>query len=395
MNLKKTLIATGAALVVAGGIVYAVLSPSPASSSNGQSIVATAKDSLLSQLHKRSFANKTASPKEDSIVNSAFSKIDFSKIDYAAPVVVTPPPTGGTTTVGTTASAPITLKSNTNYSGLIIDLGKKGITGITGSGVTNVTLTNCKILNGGAGSVAIHLDNCSNITIQNSFITMVARGLWVTNCKSNIKFINNQILNTFGDPTGKSTWHSIAYETVIGGGNVIDGNRIQNDTINARYTHDEISIYKCNGLPGDSIRVTNNMIWGNQFIQNGTGWRGGINSNNGADGIVMGDVAGTYQVCRGNILVYTGIMLPGGASNIKVDHNLIYSAPPIGGNGAGLIYLSGSACYMGFNQVNYTQYNGKNLDFNVKNPTPAGYSTNVHNAKLNASILPTPLITMK
>ena len=309
---------------------------------------------------------------------------------------------GGTTTGGTTTgtnsnptnptyttSGPISAKSNTTYSNLLIDLNGSSTTGISVNGATNVHITNCKIING--AGFGINISNSSNVTVDNTFISDIGFGVYAYQSQS-IKVNNNQMLNINGINTA-SLGHAIQFNGVTGGGTQINNNRIESIAGQALHPHDVINVYESSGLPGDSIQVIGNWIRGGQR----TLWP---TSNSGAAGIVIGDLGGSYQVCRNNILVspgYVGIQAQGG-SHIMVDHNKVYSdtspASLVGMSWGNYSGESSSDVTYAYNQVKW--FNLRNLEDDFgQNGSGVTLINNTWGANLTASILPATIITMK
>jgi hypothetical protein len=293
------------------------------------------------------------------------------------------------TNPGGKASGPVTLQSNKTYTRLTIDLRGGTGAGITGSGVSNVHITKCKIINGPAG-IGILLNNCTNVTIDSCFFTTLGQGVLAKNCVST-KINYNQFLNIVGSAT--ATWHPIQLQNCTGGGQQIIGNRIQEDPLIAPYTHDQISVFRSYGLPGDSIMVLNNWIRGAQQIKNAAG-------NNGACAIGVGDTGGAYQVVRGNIMVNAlAIAIDGTGTSLKVDHNKIWATQqPPQPISVGIVYFGATGNnFVGYNWVNFTTPTGgkNNLNSNMAKGTIAGWNTNKVNASIDASILPATIITYK
>ena len=110
----------------------------------------------------------------------------------------------------------------------------------------------------------------------------------------------------------------VQFNNVSGGGNQINTNKCEDITGVAKHPQDGLSVYKSDGVQGDSIQVIGNWIRGGQVL----------NDSGGAAGIVLGDVGGSYQVARNNILVNPGYVdiQPQGETHIKIDHNTIYSS---------------------------------------------------------------------
>jgi hypothetical protein len=291
------------------------------------------------------------------------------------------------------SSGPVTAKSNTTYSGLVIDLGKAGTVGFTLNGVSNVHITNCKIIN--TTSYAINVYNSSNITIDNCFISNVAFGVNVANSKT-VKVNTNQMLNINGNNAKGMYGHAVQFNQVTGGGNQINGNHIENIANVAQNPHDQLSLYKSSGLPGDSIQVNNNWIRGGEYNNNSMGHGCGIG---------LGDNGGSYQVARGNILVNPGFigMEAAGGNHVKIDHNLIYSSQtPVSGGGlffANYSGVSSTDVIYSYNQIKWINSQGKEFDYNNNGNRVNGVNVVLKNntmpAKITASILPATIITMK
>lgn len=303
--------------------------------------------------------------------------------------------TGGTTT-GTTgtstkfiykASAPINLtgQSNITISGDSINGGST--VGMRLTNCTNVHITKCKVQN--STTDGIQLYNCTNVTIDSCFITNVRAGVNAMYCTT-VKVNYNQFLNMNGPyPSG----NFVQLNNVNGGGIQVNYNRCEDIAGVAQHPQDGLSIYQCNGLPGDSVQVIGNWIRGGQ-VQNDSG---------GAAGIVLGDVGGSYQVARNNIVVnagFVGMQVQGG-NHIKMDHNTIYSiSTPYSNCGLCFGNYSGatsSDIYMGYNKIRFYQKTGAEMDAWWDPSTafqPNGWTTNILAASIDASILPTTIITL-
>ncbi|HEY9004273.1 MAG TPA: right-handed parallel beta-helix repeat-containing protein [Mucilaginibacter sp.] len=283
-----------------------------------------------------------------------------------------------------TTSSPIsyTNKNNITLSGLLISGGTNGITFIN---CNNIVIQNCVIMN--SSGFGIMLNNCKNVYVQNCFITNVKSGVHVYQ-GSGIVVNSNQFLNMNGPfPDGCF----VQFASVTGGGNRIMYNRCENVVGVAQHPQDGISLYKSSGIQGDSIMVYGNWLRGGQ-VQMDSG---------GAAGIVLGDVGGSYQVARQNYVLnsgYVGMQVVGG-SNIKMDHNYIYSSStPVSNTGINCGNYSGASSYninISYNQVRWYQKSGNEWDLWLDNvATPTGWSTNIQKANLSYSILPATLITM-
>jgi hypothetical protein len=293
-----------------------------------------------------------------------------------------------------TASGTITLQSNKTYAYLSIN---GAAAGIQGNGVSNVHITNLRITN--ISGFAISLWNCQNIVIDNCYISSVGFGVYAQGGCKQIKVNNNQFLNINGI-NSSSPGHAVQFNGVNGGGNQINYNRIENVAGVALHPHDMINLFQCNGLQGDSVQVISNIIRGGQL----TLWP---TQYSGAAGIIMGDVSGSYQVCRNNILVnpgYSGIQCNGNSFAIKIDHNQVYSSgSPITANA--ITVLNPNRIEVSYNKTNWTNHNGYNVLLadgetqyylgNPASPMPLNMSTNYWKAPISASILPATIVTMK
>jgi len=282
-----------------------------------------------------------------------------------------------------TSSAPISYysKSNITISGLSINGGTNGIALYN---CNNVHITNCKVYN--TSSFGIQLNNCTNITVDYCYVTNAKSGVHVYQ-GSTIKVNNNQFYNMNGPfPDGCF----VQFAGVTGGGNQINNNKCQDDAYHG-HPQDGISLYQSNGKLGDSIQVIGNWIRGGQ-VQMDSG---------GAAGVVLGDVGGSYQVARNNIVVntgYVGMQVVGG-TNIKMDHNTIYSSQtPVSNTGINCGNYSGKTSNninISYNKVKWIQKSGNEWDLWLdKVATPTGWSTNIQKAAISASVLPTTIITM-
>jgi hypothetical protein len=309
--------------------------------------------------------------------------------------------TGGSGSTGTTgtsstsasflykASAPINLsgQSNITIRGDSINVNNGGTIGIHLSNCNNVHITKCKIMN--SNTDGIQLSNCTNVTIDSCFISNVRAGVNAM-FSVTVKVNNNQFLNMNGPfPSG----NFVQFNNVSGGGCQINYNKCEDIVGVAQHPQDGLSVYQSNGLPGDSIMVMGNYIRGGQVLHD----------SGGAAGIVLGDVGGTYQVARYNVLVNpgsVGAQVQGG-SHIKMDHNTIYSAATTY-SVVGIAYgnYSGAASTdvtMSYNKIKYYQTSGAELDAWWDPGTasqPQGWSTNILNANINSSILPSVIITL-
>lgn len=291
-----------------------------------------------------------------------------------------------------TAVSPITLNgaNNQTISADSIILNGANTVGITLNNCTNIHITKCKIAN--TTSYAIKLFNCTNVTIDSCYFTAIGMGVYAQNCTT-VKVNANRILNVNGLLGQSNTGHSVQFDNVNGAGNMVQNNRIQNIAGQALKPHDQISIFKSNGIAGDSIMVTGNQILGGQISTS--------NGEGGACGIGVGDNGGSYQVVRGNTLVnpgYAGIQPNSSGAvvtSIKIDHNIIYSSQTaISLLGISSQVATGSTIEISYNTVRWIDYNGHNsssINYYYTGPTPVNWTTNISSTTINSSILANPL----
>jgi hypothetical protein len=301
--------------------------------------------------------------------------------------------TSSTTTTTTTTSGTYTTSAAVSYSGKSnFTISGLSITGGTYciylNNCSNVTITGCRLAN--ATKYEVYMTgNCKNVTMTNCFVTGGVSGVHVEN-SSTIKINSNQFLNMNGPFPGGNF---VQFVNVSGGGCQINNNRCE-DIAGVGKPEDGLSVYQSNGLKGDSIQVIGNWIRGGQYY----------NTSGGGAGIVLGDVGGSYQVARNNIIVnggFVGAQVQGG-HDIKMDHNTIYSSSTPYSN-CGLCYgnYSGASSYninMSYNTVKFYNRYGSESDAWVDPKagyTPVGWSTNILKANITAAILPTTIITMK
>lgn len=324
-------------------------------------------------------------------INSAGSSTSKLTITITSSVVVTPPPSN--TYV---SSKPVTYsgKSNFNISGLLIDASNAKTTLITLTNCSNVHITKCKLVN--TTNFAINLTNCTNVVVDSCFITNVGFGV-IVNSGTGIKINSNQMLNINGIDSAYFG-HAVQFIGVSGGGNQINYNRVENIAGVAKHPHDVVSVYKSNGIRGDSIQVIGNWFRGGQTSLWPTAY-------SGACGITIADVSGSYQVVRGNILVntgYAGIQCIGTGGVIKIDHNTVFSTnTPVSLLGFSIqdknqIECSYNVCnWMNSKGVTKPDGSGVPQYWLSSSPTPIGWSTNKWQAPITANILPATIITMK
>ncbi|MDO3624730.1 right-handed parallel beta-helix repeat-containing protein [Mucilaginibacter sp. BT774] len=246
---------------------------------------------------------------------------------------------------------------------------------------SNVHITKCKLLD--SKKVGILLENCKNVLIDSCYITNVQTGVNAKNSVT-VKVNYNYFRNMNGPfPAGCA----VQFNNVSAPASQINYNKVENIAGQAQHPQDLLSVYKSNGMPGDSIQVIGNWIRGGQVI----------NDSGGAAGIVLGDVGGSYQVARYNVVInggFVGMQVQGG-SHIKMDHNTIYSSPTAYSND-GLSYGNYSGqpstdVEISYNKIKFFNRNGKEADcwWDPKTVSkPIGWETNIQRADIDDKILP-------
>jgi hypothetical protein len=249
---------------------------------------------------------------------------------------------------------------------------------------TNVHITKCRLQN--SKKVAILLENCKGVLIDSCYITNVQTGVNAKNSVT-VKVNSNYFRNMNGPfPAGCA----VQFNNVSAPASQINYNRVENIVGEAQHPQDLLSVYKSNGMPGDSIQVIGNWIRGGQVI----------NDSGGAAGIVLGDVGGSYQVARYNVVInggFVGMQVQGG-SHIKMDHNTIYSTKTPYSND-GLSYGNYSDqpstdVEISYNKIRFFNKHGEEVDcwWDPKTVSkPIGWETNILKADIDEKILPEKL----
>lgn len=304
--------------------------------------------------------------------------LDLSSNTYSAHAPINSSGTGSVTIIGDS------INSN-NTSAPCIKL----------SGYSQVTIKRCKVLNSLAQGIL--LINCKNILIDSCYATNVSDGVHVNGYAGFVVNGCNVHDNYFKNVNGPfPLGNFIQFNNINGAGIRMNHNYGENINGVALHPQDLYSVYQCNGLSTDSIQIWNNYARGGQILHD----------SGGAAGIVVGDVGGSWQSCRGNYVIDpgpVGIQCQGG-HDIKVDHNYIYgSTRAYSFEGLESGNYSGTTTYninMSYNRINWKQPAGNQFnlwyDSSGSNPLPAGWSTNTTQSFVDAAItnsmLPTVLV---
>lgn len=292
------------------------------------------------------------------------------------PATPTTPNTSTSTTITYKASGPIVLSGTHD----------KVIRGIATASISlyncyNITIVNCKI--GPNKLTGIQTSQCTNIKIDSCYIANVSTGVYAVDSKS-ISVTNCQAKNMQG-PYPKGAF--VQFDNVSGANCRVSFNKFEN-VLGQSYPEDAISMYKSNGLVNDPILIESNWI------------RGGGPSITGG-GIMLGDNGGSNITAKNNILVDPGQygMAVSGGTNMSIINNTIYAKAQSFTN-VGLYYwnqsgLPSSNITISGNKVNFTsqKWGVNNTYLGPGNAIPTGWSTNILNAKISASVLPSSIIT--
>jgi parallel beta helix pectate lyase-like protein len=314
------------------------------------------------------------------------------------PTNPTTPTTPTKTASAYTYSAPILLQNQNNVtiSGDSINGGSKPCISLINC--TNIHITNCKLQNGTTvNSTGVNTLNCTGITVDNCLITKVSTGVYAQ-ASQQINVNNNQFLNMMG-PFPRGAY--VQFNNVSGTGNQIVNNKGENVSGQSN-PEDGINLYQSNGTAASPILVTGNML------------RGGGPSTTGS-GITVGDQGGSYETITGNTVVNTGNigMQVAGGTHITMSNNMIYStATSISHLGLGYGNYSGVASNnitITGNKIKWMCGKASDLAYYPKGTTsvekdmsaestialPTGWTANITDAAISATILPASLITMR
>jgi hypothetical protein len=285
--------------------------------------------------------------------------------------------------VSYTSSAPINLNGahDITISGQAINGGS--VPAITLSNCYNVHITQNSL--GNSSDVGVYLYHCYNITVDYNYITNVSTAVYVDHSSGGGTVVNNnQFLNMHGPgPRGQF----VQFNTVYGAGNQIDYNKCEN--ISGQSSSQEgINLYMSNGVPASPIEVVGNWIRG-----------GGPGIASG--GIQLGDSGGSYQTAADNIVVNPGQMglSVSGGDHMSFINNTVYAAFQYFTNVGVVVW--GQAGYLVTNptitgnKIKFINSNNAENDSWIAagSPTPSGWSTNTWSAGIDASILPTTIIS--
>lgn len=284
-----------------------------ATKDNATTAAQDAATSLKTALHARNFLNTTASAKEDSIVDAAFTQMiaGFGTIDYSAPIVIPPTPTNP----GGLKSNPVTYSNKNDFviTGLSFDGAGKSVDLVTLNNCKNVHITLCRFSN--TNGISVRLNNCTGVTVDYNFFTMVNFGVMATNCiGTKVNF--NQGLNLWAPVKYNNNFaHFCQYINCNSAGQEVNDNIFKNVKGVAVHAHDIVSIYQTSGTSTSRFQIKRNKIVGGQVDG---GWP---NSGDTGTGLTAPDVSGSYYDITDNICVNCGV---NGIIGVASGSNLLY-----------------------------------------------------------------------
>jgi len=349
---------------------------------------------LISNQNVVIFTSQIAN-KNDSVTSkdSVISKDTVSTVVIPPPPTI-PPPTPPTITNTIIPTITTTNKTSSPYS--ISDpiiwngVSDKTISHLEISNLkgASIELINCKNIRieycklGPSKGEGVTLYNCTNITVENCYMESISTGVSAVESFA-IKVNYNDVKNVMGPfPRGQM----VQFDEVTGSGSSISYNVCEN-IAGQSHPEDAISLFKSHGTANDPIKVIGNWI------------RGGGPSISGG-GIILGDYGGSYINVENNILVDAGqygIAITAG-NNLTIKNNKIYSRKQSFTFWGLMSYIQYSnPTYSNTimnNQVNFTNKDGvlRNLWDDGKAGEISGWSSNIYNSNLNATILPSIIL---
>ncbi|HEX7099649.1 MAG TPA: right-handed parallel beta-helix repeat-containing protein [Acidimicrobiia bacterium] len=237
-------------------------------------------------------------------IESRVAGVEASQVELAARVAdledrvaaleatTTTAPAAVTTTTTTTTTAP-----TTTTAGVLVPSGPITIT-------QNNTVIDGRHFTGTGGD-CVRIQGASNVTIRNSRFTNCVKAIYAVNASNVV--VENNLCEADRPDRGRNC---VQFDKVNGGRIAHNRSVATGDTL----AEDHISLFQSNGTSTNPIIVEGNVI------------EGGGPSRSGS-GIMTGDVGGSWQVVRNNILRNPGQVGIGvaGGTNITVDDNTVIS----------------------------------------------------------------------
>jgi hypothetical protein len=229
----------------------------------------------------------------------------------------------------------------------------------------------------GADVEAIHLENCTNVTIRANDFARVAQAITILN-STNVRIEWNRYLDILGphERVGRNRANFVQLVRVSQG-------YIAHNKGKGGDTEDVVSMYESGGTATSPF-----VIEQNQF--EGTNW-----TSPSGSGIALGDGSSSYSIARDNILLnvgQVGVFIAGG-SNHRILNNTIYGERRELSNVGLYVWNQSSASCSGHevagNRVWWRKADGaSNASWDAGNcGTISGWSSNDWNASLDPATL--------
>ncbi|OOQ57104.1 right-handed parallel beta-helix repeat-containing protein [Mucilaginibacter pedocola] len=289
----------------------------------------------------------------------------------------------GKTQTGYTPSKPLKLVGQHDKVISGLDIAGDTLDCIELNNCRNITVKNCRFRASKKNGVIIL--SSRNVKVVDCYFENLASGVYAVECKQ-VNVSHNRFKNIQGPfPRGQF----VQFDEVTGAGNKINHNSGEN-LPGQSAPEDAINVFKSSGTAVSPIEVIGNRI------------RGGGPSTIGG-GIMLGDNGGAYIIAKDNILVNPGQygMAIAGGNHITIINNSIYGKQqPFTNVGLYIWNQSKLGCELNTisgNRVNFTKANGQpNHSWNNGNCGKVqGWETNQLNAKIDSTILPRDILSVK
>lgn len=242
----------------------------------------------------------------------------------------------------------------------------------------HIRVTSCRLQNGTTDtSRGVWIVNCTNVQVDDNYITSVAQGVLATGSK-HVNITANDILNVTSSTAGSY----VQFISVTGGQNHITKNHCE--SLTGAKPQDGIDIVTSSGLSFSPIYIQGNDI------------RGGGPSKSGS-GIKLGHSGGSWQTAQDNILVNcgtNGIVIDSGR-NIKVFNNSIFSKQVTHVSYAGIRVINAAtplSVTITGNKIKWRDSANTERDTILLGKHQTGYLANTLAATIDSTLLPVQLL---
>jgi hypothetical protein len=241
----------------------------------------------------------------------------------------------------------------------------------------HIRITACKLQSTDKDTaMGVKLINCTNIQVDNNYITGVAQGVYASGGK-HINVTQNDMLNMNSSTAGSY----VQFVNVTGGSNRITKNHCENLTGTPQ---DGIDVVTSSGLSFSPIYVQGNYIRGYGASKTGSG-------------IKLAHTGGSWQLAQDNILVNcgtNGIVIDSGR-NIKVINNKVFSKQVAHRSYAGIRVINAVSpvtVTITGNSVNWKDSSNTQRDTIFLGKHQVGYTANTLTAAIDSTLLPVQLL---